>query len=661
MWRDHGARRSHHARNAFARARRLLASGSDALHIPVVECFATRVVTANGVEFRILGPLEVVIDGVAAPLGGAKQRAVLAVLVLRAGEVVPIDRLVDEVWGTDPPPSAAHTLESYVSRLRQLLNRHGTRLVRRGPGYAIELGDTALDASRFVDSHERASLAAAMDDHAAVVELTAAALAMWRGPALADVALASAGRAEADRLEELRLRTYELRFDAELALRRHEVIVGELNVLVGQNPYRERFVAQLMLALYRSGRQAEALEVYEQTRRRLDTDLGLQPSPELQALSGQIVRQEPHLLSPARARQDPGRVRRSGRVATLVAGGLAAAAVMSLTASGGTASVESAVPADLDPRANRVALVLPRNPEGADPSDPSVFYSSLGFRNMTSAWGQEGETFVVDGSNADRRAREIVDGDFDLIVVAGEGPGARALGPLVRTATSTRFAFVGTRLADLGLVGVPNAAGYGFADQEAGQLAGYLSALVQPRRGPAGGSADMVSVVAGPRTPNLQRVAAGFTRGARRAWPGMRVRVEYIRDASNRTACEAAANRQIDAGSDVVLALGSTCGSAALATVRVRGVWGIRAEDDRVQRGGHILGNLSRYWEAAVPRPITDVELDSFPGGKDIELGLADDYSVLFLAADEANVPGFLWSKVVQLCSTIRSHTKKDI
>src|SRR3990172_12586174 len=162
-------------------------------------CFATRV-ARDGIEFRVLGPLEVASGSEQIALGGAKQRAVLAVLLLRAGEVVPVDRLVDEVWGADPPPSAAHTLESYVSRLRQLLNGHGPMLVRRGSGYAIELGDARVDAQAFVDLQERAALAAAMDDQAGVVELTAGALALWRAPALADVALASAGRAEAERL-----------------------------------------------------------------------------------------------------------------------------------------------------------------------------------------------------------------------------------------------------------------------------------------------------------------------------------------------------------------------------------------------------------------------------------------------------------------------------
>src|SRR6478672_8679707 len=161
-------------------------------------------------EFRVLGPLDVRLRGETLALGGGKQRAVLAVLLLRAGEVVPIGRLVDEVWGDDPPPSAAHTLESYVSRLRQLFNENGPRLLRKGAGYALELGDATLDARYFVETLDQASLAAAMDEYAEVVELTDTALAMWGGPALADVALASAGRAEADRLEELRLRTHEL-------------------------------------------------------------------------------------------------------------------------------------------------------------------------------------------------------------------------------------------------------------------------------------------------------------------------------------------------------------------------------------------------------------------------------------------------------------------
>jgi DNA-binding SARP family transcriptional activator/basic membrane lipoprotein Med (substrate-binding protein (PBP1-ABC) superfamily) len=646
------------ARNRLDHACSRLAAGWNALPIGLRRWFATHV-TNRSLEFRVLGPLDVRLAGESLVLGGGKQRAVLAILLLRAGEVVPVERLVDEVWGTDPPPSAAHTLESYVSRLRQLFNGSGTALVRRGAGYAIELGDAVLDARVFVDLQERAALAAAVEAHTEVLELTAAALRMWRGPALADVALASAGRSEGERLEELRLRTFELRFDAELALRQHEAIIGELQVLVGQNPYRERFVAQLMLALYRSGRQAEALDVYEQTRRRLDEDLGLQPSPELQQLSGQIVRQETHLHASSKQPAEPPfhAPRRPRRIATLVAGGLAVAAVMSLTASGGTASSEPGRPT-LEPLADRVALVLPRDPVGADERDASVYWSAKGFRTATTTWGHETQTFVVDETDADRRARDIVDGDFDLVVVAGDGPAARALVPLVPDAEQTNFAFIGPRLSDLGLLNVSNAAAYSYAEQESLQLAGYMSALAPPRHAPAGRT-DMISMVVGPSTPAVERMVAGFRKGAKHASPNVRVRVDHVRDATDRSACEAVANRQVSAGSDVVLALGSVCGSGALAVVRVRGVWGIRAEDDRIQVGPHILGTLSHYWESAVARPVYDIEYTSFPAAKTIELGLADDYSVLFLA-EEARVSEALWEKVVHFCSTIRSRTHHD-
>lgn len=189
---------------------------------------------SHDVELRILGPLEANVGDEQIPLGGAKQRAVLAVLLLRANEVVPVGRLIDEVWGDDPPPSAAHSLEAYVSRLRQLFNGHQPSLVRRGAGYSLELRGAVLDARVFVELLDAASLAADQGDPGRASQLGAEALALWRGPALADVSLASAGRAEADRLDELRLRTLELRFEAELARGRHEELVGELRVLVGQ-------------------------------------------------------------------------------------------------------------------------------------------------------------------------------------------------------------------------------------------------------------------------------------------------------------------------------------------------------------------------------------------------------------------------------------------
>ena len=308
------------------------------------EWFATRVTSSRGIAFGVLGPLEARLDGEPLPLGGAKQRAVFAVLLLSANEVISVERLIDEVWGDRSPPSAAHSLEAYVSRIRQLLNGHGPTLTRRGAGYRLDLGGATLDADLFAQELQGASDAAAEGDLGLASVLASRALALWHGPALADVSLASAGRAEAERLEEARLRAFELRFDAELDLGHHEAIVGELQVLVGQNPYRERFVAQLMLTLYRSGRQAEALDVYEQTRRRLDAR---SRSPAESASSGsflrQMVRQDPTEAHRRRRRSTPRkapspRPRRGRRMYESVAARIAIAATMTLTASGGARS-----------------------------------------------------------------------------------------------------------------------------------------------------------------------------------------------------------------------------------------------------------------------------------------------------------------------------------
>jgi DNA-binding SARP family transcriptional activator/basic membrane lipoprotein Med (substrate-binding protein (PBP1-ABC) superfamily) len=621
-------------------------------------------VTTAAIEFRVLGPLEALCDGREIALGGAKQRAVLAVLLLRAGEVVPVERLVDEVWGDDPPPSAAHTLESYISRLRQLFNGHGPLLVRRGAGYALELGDALLDARRFVELQERASLAAAMDDHADVVELTAAALAMWRGPALADVALASAGRAEADRLEELRLRTYELRFDAELALGREERAIGELQSLVAQNLYRERFVAQLMLALYRSGRHAEALEAYEHTRRRLDDDLGLQPSTDLRQLSGQIVRQDTLLQRPAPSLPQPSLSlavgRRTRRVGEFAVVGAIVAAVMALTASGSAPQLPNpAAPASearegalVSSDAARITLLVPKR-------SPDRVLASMALKSLRSAestWEFEGDVVEVDEVDADA-VEGLVDrieaGSFANVLVLGDRL-ASSIAPVVRGTEATTFAFVDASLADLGLEGVANASAVRFAEEHSSQLMGYLSAIVRTRRAP--GRVETVSVVAGPPSPRQERVIAGFEQGVEHARPGISVLVGHVEDPSDPTECERLANEQIDRGSDVVLVDDGSCGLGAVAVARMRGVWAIGAEGF-VSAGPHVLATTYKNYDQAVYVAISDLLLGPLERGEDFVLGLDDEYAVGVEHLSPV-VPERLWSRVVLQCSKIRQQVQ---
>jgi len=245
------------------------------------------------VEFRILGPLEVWRDDRPARITGAKERALLALLLLHANEAVPADRLIDELWNGAPPPTAKKSLQVRVAGLRRALG--DVVVVTRGDGYAISVVGDELDLHRFerllTEGRERLTAG----DPRAGVEMLREALALWRGPALADFTYESFAQAPIARLEELRLTAVELRNDGELALGHHAPLIGELELLVAANPLRERLSGQLMLALYRDGRQVEALDVYQRTRDLLLTELGLDPGPALQSLQQAILRQEPSL------------------------------------------------------------------------------------------------------------------------------------------------------------------------------------------------------------------------------------------------------------------------------------------------------------------------------------------------------------------------------
>jgi YVTN family beta-propeller protein len=251
------------------------------------------------VEFRVLGPLEVVRDGVTIPLHRPRLRALLALLLLHANEVVSRDRIVDVLWGDDPPQNAANAVQTTVSRLRSQLvagGDHVADVIRtRPPGYVIQLAPDDLDLARFerLVQQGRGALRAGRPEAAS--QLLRDALAIWRGRALADVQSEGTLRRELERLEEERLTTLELRIEADLACGRHAALVGELEALADENPYRERLRGQLMLALYRSGRQAEALAAHQDGRRLLVDELGIEPSRALQELERSILRQDPKL------------------------------------------------------------------------------------------------------------------------------------------------------------------------------------------------------------------------------------------------------------------------------------------------------------------------------------------------------------------------------
>jgi DNA-binding SARP family transcriptional activator/tetratricopeptide (TPR) repeat protein len=259
-------------------------------------------------EFRILGPLEVLDEGHAVTLGGSKQRALLALLLLHANETLSTDRLIDELWGERPPANAAKTVQMQISRLRKALaggadDGSAGVVVTRERGYELRLDPEGLDAHRFerLLDEGRSELAADHPERAAAT--LEAALAMWRGAPLADLAYEPFAQREIARLEELRVGVLEQLIEARLALGGHAEVISQLETLIAEHPYRERPRAQLMLALYRCDRQADALQAYQDARRQLVEELGIEPGERLRQLERAILAQDPALAAP-RGRDD---------------------------------------------------------------------------------------------------------------------------------------------------------------------------------------------------------------------------------------------------------------------------------------------------------------------------------------------------------------------
>jgi len=299
------------------------------------------------VEFRILGPLEVRENGATANLGHAKQRTVLGVLLLHPNQVVSTDRLIDELWGEEPPASATKLVQLYISHLRKHVREAGFDdiLHTQAPGYLAKIERDNLDAARFQHLVEEARRLRRANGPDQATTLYREALELWRGSALADLSFEASSRHEVERLNEARLEALSERIDCDLELGRHAELIGELEGLVAAYPLREGLRSQLMLALYRSGRQAEALATYQEMRRALSEELGLEPSPDVRQLEQAILRQEPELdlVPPTRppSLTHDGEVRRQGHprrapwvlvLGSLVALGLGGAAMAVLLA-----------------------------------------------------------------------------------------------------------------------------------------------------------------------------------------------------------------------------------------------------------------------------------------------------------------------------------------
>jgi len=251
------------------------------------------------VEFRILGPLEVVEDGNPVALGTLKERLVLAVLLLHANEFVSRERLIDDLWGEAPPPTARKAANVYLSKVRKALSVAGADpIATASGGYRLRVEPETLDASRMQLLVASARECVSKGELEGAADRFQEALSLWRGPTLAGLPLESRGRDEVAQLDDLRLAVLMDRIDCDLALSRQEQVLGELNLLVREHPLRERLRAQQMLALYRAGRQADALEAYAEARQTLVDDLGIEPSEALHRLQQAILRHDPSLETP---------------------------------------------------------------------------------------------------------------------------------------------------------------------------------------------------------------------------------------------------------------------------------------------------------------------------------------------------------------------------
>jgi DNA-binding SARP family transcriptional activator len=343
-------------------------------------------------DFRILGPLEVDREGRALPLGGRQQRALLALLLLHANEVVPVDEIIDELWPEAPPASATRSVHALVSRLRRLLEgepapRNGDEddtgiLLTRAHGYVLRVAPEELDLHRFDSllSEGRKALAAGQADVAA--RTLREALALWRGPPPAEFTSGSSAGAAVANLNERRLSALEERLEAELAAGSSAELVAELEALVAAHPLRERLRGQLMLALYRAGRQAEALQVYQDTRHLLVGELGIEPSQGLQRLEQAILRQDDSLEPPSRraVTQIRGRRRLLPAVGIL---GVAALAAVALAFHGGNGSPVEVRPNSIvavDASTGRVVADVPAagEPNALAAADGAVWIANRG-------------------------------------------------------------------------------------------------------------------------------------------------------------------------------------------------------------------------------------------------------------------------------------------
>lgn len=603
-------------------------------------------------EFRLLGPLEVIEDGRAVSLGGFRVRALLALLLLHRNEVVPLERIVDELWGEQPPKTAGQVVRVNVSQLRKALEPSRSDgppqvLVTRDGGYLLTTGAAQVDVDSFEVLRAEGRRLLAEGEDASAVDTFDKALSLWHGLPFQEFVYERFARSEIARLEELRLATLEDRFDAQLAAGSDSELVADLEQLVEANPLRERLRGQLMLALYRSGRHADALGTYQHGRRHLVDELGLEPSETLRRLETRILRQDPELDRPRSlphdAKATAGSPRRSRRfavpaIAVTLLGGAAIAGLLTAATVGHTRQ----------PGRDRSGVSLVVSGPRDLSSTPSIALDQI-------------DALRVSAEDAGVRARVLYGGATSSgflhtvetaartssLVIVGSTPDVQGVSDLTRRFPGTRF-LVPDSVSDkaASFAGQRNVTGVNFNDYENAYLGGYLSALMTH-------GDQKVSAVGGLPTLAVRDLIAGFEAGARRARPGIRVLVDYTRTFLIQQPCENAANRQIDRGSVVVFDVAGGCGFGALSAAGLRHVWGLGVDDDLSYLGPQILASVVKRFDRATQIAVERFASGLLPGGQDLQLDLASGN--IGLVGISPLVPPAIRAKVAALDTRLRA------
>ncbi|HEY1512113.1 MAG TPA: BTAD domain-containing putative transcriptional regulator [Gaiellaceae bacterium] len=595
-------------------------------------------------EFRLLGPLEVSSGHRVVVLGSPQQRALLTLLLIRRNEIVPFDAIVAALWPGEPPRTAAQIVRVYVSQLRKALGDDTERrhIVTHSNGYALQTSAEQVDVDRFESLCAEARRHLADGDPKPAHRLLDEALLLWRGDPLPEFAYDNFAAAEIRRLTEERVGALEDRFDAALASGHAADLVADLERLARENPLRERLSAQLMLALYRSDRQADALATYQEVRRRLVDELGLEPGETLRSLHTRMLQRDPELARahawPLASRQSDA-PQRGSRLA-LAAASLALLAVVAAVAAVAFATSRGGSPTSQQ-HPLRVSLVNLGDPPAAGTPDTVVSLPILGLGAAARDLGVK--TSVLWQGRFERAAKSS---DLVFLGVTPFQEVYEAFARLARRYPQKRFVVPETITPDSPFVGLRNVTGISFDDRELGYLAGYLAALmVRPHQ--------TISAVGGLPVLSVRDLIAGYREGAAHARPSVRVTVGYSGSFVDQHRCERVANRQIDHGAKVVFDVAGDCGFGAMQAAQIRGVWGLGVDSDLSYLGPQILASAVKRMDRATEAVVAYAVQGKLPRDGNVKLNLAND--AIGLVGISSRVPEPLRRKLEQVAAALRA------